>query len=437
MQYVETGGWARFAGKRVLLLQGPHGPFFKRVAQSLLYFGATSVQKIDFNGGDQFYSSRDAIAYTGSLSEWPKYLNQMMKTHAIDCVMVFGDCRPIHRAANQVAHELGAQFWAFEEGYVRPNFITLEPHGVNGHSQLPTDRASYDQWTLVDLPKQAQVPSSFWKVTGYSIVYFAATLLMRPRFWRYEHHRPVRVMDGIYWLRALQRKWYYGFSERNALSDLKGYGGSKPFFVSILQVSLDAQVKMHSGYESIEQYIQDTARSFAKNASSESVLVVKHHPMDRGYTDYSRIIKRLTKELNLKDRLRYIHDQHLPTLMSHAQGLVTINSTVGLSALDHDLPVKTLGHAVYDMPGLTSQRSLDDFWKNAAADKADPLLHEKFVNYVTAHTQLNGSFYRELPQAGISGLHYYDSPATYPSPLFAHSRRVERHAKKKLTRMTY
>jgi capsular polysaccharide export protein len=430
MRQLEMGGWARFAGMRVLLLQGPHGYFFSRVAQTLKTSGALQVEKIDFNGGDQLFSPSGSHVYRGQMKDWPVFLNKFMQKHAIDCVMVFGDCRPIHAAARGVAHEQGAQFWAFEEGYVRPNFITLEPHGVNGNSRLPTDRDSYERWQLLDFPPQVQVPSSFWRATGVSIAYFAATILMRWRFLNYQHHRPVRVVDGLCWLRSLGRKWHYGWRERAALVDLKGHGGSKPYFLSVLQVALDAQVRMHSKYDSIAQFIDETVRSFAQYAPQESVFLIKHHPMDRGYTDYTKQIERLVLELGLGQRLRYIHDHHLPTLMTHAQALVTVNSTVGLSAMDHALPVKTLGQAIYDIPGLTSQRSLDDFWQHSALDKPEPDLHVKFVNYVIAHTQLNGNFYYELPGSGVAGLHYRDEPATHPSPLFNHlpQRKSYRHA---------
>ncbi|MBS7807666.1 capsular biosynthesis protein [Variovorax sp. PCZ-1] len=419
MQQSAIGGWKKFRGNRVLLLQGPHGTFFRRIEQVLISAGVLSLHKINFNGGDRLFSTLNAHDYRGSMQDWPEYLAKFIKSHQIDCVMVFGDCRPIHQAAREVAIGQGIQFWTFEEGYIRPNFITLEQHGVNGNSKLPTDRNSYERWQLRELPLERSVPPSFWRVTGFSIAYFAATILMRWRYPHYQHHRPVRVMDGLYWLRALGRKWYYSWKERSALADLNGHGGTRPFFLSILQVALDAQVREHSKFASIPQYIDETVRSFARCAPEETVLLIKHHPLDRGYSDYSRLIAQLTIELGLQGRLRYIHDQHLPTVMAHAKGLVTINSTVGLSAMDHDLPVKTLGQAVYDIPGLTSQRELDDFWQLADMDKPDTVLHEKFVNYVIAHTQLNGNFYRELPDAGIAGLHYNDDPEARDSPLFS------------------
>jgi len=58
----------------------------------------------------------------------------------------------------------------------------------------------------------------------------------------------------------------------------------------------------------------------------------------------------------------YVHDLYLPTLLANALGAVVINSTVGLSTLNHGLPVKACTSAVYDMEGMAHQGELDDLW---------------------------------------------------------------------------
>ena len=55
--------------RRVLLLQGPIGPFFKNLSEDLVKAGA-SVLKINFNGGDWFYYPTKSVNYRGSLDEW-------------------------------------------------------------------------------------------------------------------------------------------------------------------------------------------------------------------------------------------------------------------------------------------------------------------------------------------------------------------------------
>ncbi|MGN9493279.1 capsular polysaccharide export protein, LipB/KpsS family, partial [Escherichia coli] len=97
------------------------------------------------------------------------------------------------------------------------------------------------------------------------------------------------------------------------------------------------------------------------------------------------------KELGIDDRLRFIDAGHLPTLLDNSRGVIVVNSTVGLSALHHKRPLIALGTAIYSMPGLTWQGSLDDFWTQA--EPPDMHLYQAFLDYVMHHTQINGDFY--------------------------------------------
>src|SRR5438874_5238200 len=109
--------------KRVLLLQGPVGPFFRRLAKLLQAAGA-EVHKVNFNGGDCLFYPTDAITWRGHPGDWPQFLARLLEQRRIDIVLLFGDCRPIHRVARAVAQQHGVKVGAFEEGYLRPNFIT-------------------------------------------------------------------------------------------------------------------------------------------------------------------------------------------------------------------------------------------------------------------------------------------------------------------------
>jgi capsular polysaccharide export protein len=124
-------GLRTFSGKRVLLLQGPVGPFFARLARDLRAVDA-EVFKVNFNAGDWFFYRRDALNYRGKMDAWPAWFEAQLRRLDIDVVFLFGDCRPVHQAAHRVATALGVEVGVFEEGYVRPDYITLERSGVNG-----------------------------------------------------------------------------------------------------------------------------------------------------------------------------------------------------------------------------------------------------------------------------------------------------------------
>ena len=146
------------------------------------------------------------------------------------------------------------------------------------------------------------------------------------------------------------------------------------------------------------------------------MLVLKHHPMDRGHRDYTQLIRRAARAAGCDQRVVYCHDQHMPTILPHCRGVVVINSTTGLAAIGFGRPTKATGEAVYDMPGLTFQGSLDQFWGEARDHAPDRDLYERFRAELIATTQINGNFYRRLdPAASATGLLWAVEPSDTPA----------------------
>ena len=87
--------------------------------------------------------------------------------------MAFGDWRPLHREAILVAKLRNIQVWAFEEGYLRPHYITMEEGGVNGNSMLPHSpallRELAESHPAPPSPVAVQNPLSarVWKAIAY------------------------------------------------------------------------------------------------------------------------------------------------------------------------------------------------------------------------------------------------------------------------------
>jgi capsular polysaccharide export protein len=239
------------------------------------------------------------------------------------------------------------------------------------------------------------VGNTYWYSASWAILYYFFAGLLTPFFRHYRHHRPLNWLETLPWIRSAWRKVYCAFKERNIFEALTGRLNGNYFLVP-LQVHNDSQVHVHSDFDSVSHFIEDVMTSFASHAPNETALVIKHHPFDRGYHDYSSLIQNHAKRLGISGRCFYIHDQHLPTLLGCARGAVVINSTVGLSALHHGTPLKVCGSAIYDLPGLTFQGRLDDFWQNALQCIPNRILLGAFHGYLMQHTQLNGSFYKRL-----------------------------------------
>ncbi len=382
--------------ERILLLQGPMGSFFTRFA-AFLRTNNAQVWKINFNGGDWlFYSGINTINYRDTMEAWPQFLASFLLESKITKIYLFGDCRYYHREAIKVAKSGEVEIYVFEEGYIRPDYITLERDGVNGNSSLSRDPDFY-----LSFPPPASEPSahpaqtSFGRMAMSAMSYYLAGALLRPYFKNYEHHKSFSVIQkGFSWCRSGFRKALY--TRRDAkLTDRLAKELSQRYFLIPLQVHNDAQVRFHSSHEDIEGFIEDVITSFAHHAPGDIYLVIKHHPMDRGGKHYGKLIRRISKKYSIGERVIYTHQIHLPTALDHARGVVVINSTVGLSALIHDTPVKTTGNAIYNMNGLTCQGSLESFWSDPG--KISQSLLESFRTYVIERAQLNGSFYGRDP----------------------------------------
>ena len=71
-----------FKNKRVLLLQGPVGPFFKRFADDIGRLNAQII-KINFNAGDTFFYP-SGICFDRPMGEWPAYVANLIQPHRIE-----------------------------------------------------------------------------------------------------------------------------------------------------------------------------------------------------------------------------------------------------------------------------------------------------------------------------------------------------------------
>jgi capsule polysaccharide modification protein KpsS len=354
-----------------------------------------TVFKINLNSGDKFFfRSGKSDDFNRPISEWYSYLEKYILLNNISSIYVFGDCRSYHQIAKQVADYLNISFYVFELGYIRPDYVTLEKAGVNDYSALPRNIDFYLDKNYPEQPLPLPANPSYFKMARSASIYYFINSLPSSTFKYYRHHKNASyIKEAILNIKNAYRKIYFKFSQSAIIKKIESNNiGS--YFVVPLQVSTDFQIKSHSDFSSVANFIKTVLVSFASSTTSDS-LVFKHHPVDRGHANYQGLISMIAKELSCHERVYYVHDTHLPTLLKNAKGSIVINSTVGISSLWHNTPLIVLGRANYNFKGLTFQGSLDDFWLSPGIVDYDAFM--AYYNYVIAHTQFNGSFYGLFP----------------------------------------
>jgi len=382
------------AKRSVLLLQGLMGPLFRRLGQGLIQAGHT-VHKVNFNGGDRFFWRLPrGIDYRGTLQEWPQALEAIIAAKEITDVVLFGDCRDHHMIATRVCRELGVPVHVFEEGYIRPDWVTFERDGVNGHSTLPRDPQWYRDTAagLPPVPAHRQVPSSFKRRAIEGLAYNVADVLTRWHYSNWNNHRPWHpVVEGMGWIRKLRRRKERDAEAAGLMARLET--SPEPYFLFPLQLDSDAQIRLHSPFAGIAEALKVVISSFASHAPAGTRLVVKEHPLDNGVRDWQQITTDMAIRFGVEDRVDYLPSGDIVPVARKSRGMVTINSTSGTLGLSMGIPAVVLGTAIYDIAGITFQGGLDAFWTEAVGP--DPETHEAFRRVLIDRCLIPGGFFSE------------------------------------------
>lgn len=342
-----------------LFLQGPPGPLFLRLGEEMTRNGI-AVHRINVSGGDRL-DWPGAVDFRGRFSEWSVFVDKYLRENRITDVLLFGDCRPYHMAAHGMASMRGIRTHVLEEGYLRPDWMTLEPEGVNARSTLPRD----PNWFITEarhLPPEPQLPpitSSFRRRARDSYWYYHYVALGRLLYPHYRSHRSIPILkEGFGWLWKFAREGRAMKAAGDVLSRLAG----KPYFVLPLQLSGDYQIRAHSPFPDSQSAATYAIESFAANSPRDVHLLLKAHPLDCSFFNWAAFVRGIAGRLGLEGRVHYVDGGDLDAIVRDARGLICVNSTSATIALAQGVPVCTLGDAIYDLPGLTHQGHLDSFW---------------------------------------------------------------------------
>jgi capsular polysaccharide export protein len=380
--------------RRAILLQGPVGPFFAQLQTALDAAGWETV-RILFNLGDaRFHGTGREISYGGRMSEWPAWFAGFLKNFGPAAVLAFGDQRAIHRDASAAARAAGVPFVCFEEGYLRPEYVTMELGGNNAAS--PLRRWLPAENTVPDPLAPTPMPSNGFSVTAWhAAAYFSALRVGMLRYPYYRHHRDRGIFrESLMWTRNALRKWRYTKSNLRKIHWIVEALDER-YFVVALQVHDDLQLRHHGAGWTVETLIESTIASFARAAHPDHHLVFKGHPLDRGHGSSRDLTRKLARLFGVEARVHYIDDGSLGLLSRHCRGMVTVNSTSAMVAFGHAKPVFAAGESFYEI--LTAngadrtEEAMDRFWR--FTPQLDMRVWRDFRGHMIATSQVNGSYY--------------------------------------------
>ena len=380
--------------RRFLFLQGPHGPFFQELAGMLRRAGA-QVWRVGFNRGDEAYWGAEGfIPFTAPQESWPDTLEALFDRHAITDLALYGDTRWIHAEAVRRAKARGIVVHVFEEGYLRPWWVTYERGGSNGHSRLmelsvPQMRAALAQ-TETDLIDAPAHWGDMRHHVYYGAAYHARVLLMNRRYAGFRAHRdlPVGAEFALYLKRLLSMPFH---AVERQVATWRVRTGGFPYHLALLQLEHDSSFRMHSPFKTMTDFLAVAIQGFAQGAPRHHHLVFKAHPLEDGRTQLLADIRRLATEAGVAERVHFIRGGKLAGLLNHARSAVTVNSTAAQQVLWRGMPIKVFGAAVYDKPEFVSTQPLPEFFANPT--RPDLRAYRDYRRFLLETSQLPGGFY--------------------------------------------
>lgn len=390
------------------MLQGPAGPFMGRLAMALNARGAR-VARVHLSAGDWLdwpSALGGAESYRGTFAQWPEWLGHWLDRHQVRTLVLLGEQRPMHRAILPVAASRGVRVMALELGYLRPDWLTLEPNGMSGLSLMPRNpEAIRERARHLPVPDtSAHFRPSFAQEAWYDVRYHVANTLIGWLWPHYRSHLPLPgwLIDAGIGLHMAHARWTRSRAHA-AMNRMVAY--PVPWFLLALQIDNDFQVRVYSPFAEggIDRMVKEVLESFVRHAPLQARLVVKTHPREVIWSRHMARGKALAKALGIEGRVEWLDGGTIGPLLKAKPAVININSTTGLEALRMGCPVKVLGQAVYDVPGLTDTQPLDTFWHQPQAP--DQTLVEAFCKVLAAHAQVKGTFYGEPGvSAGVASM---------------------------------
>jgi capsular polysaccharide export protein len=343
--------------RHFLFLQGLPGPSFRLMGEALARHGQR-VSHLAFNGGDLANRRGKATLFRGWADGFGPWLDDHVSRQEVTDLVLFGEHRPLHRTAIDAARRLGLDVHVLEEGYLRPNSVTLESWPAGEAWRWPESLADCASRAQPEGP-EAPVPGHFRRRLYESISYWLWSVMLTPLFPRYRSHRPTHAFfEMLQWIARTPRRPFEQAHSRTVLQRLEG----KEFFLFPLQIDGDAQLTHRSPFIDMADAMEAVIASFARAAPEHSRLLVKRHPFDPDPKHWDRLVAAAASRHGVPGRVDYVAFADLDRLLKDCRGVITVNSTVGSLALRAGTPAHALGDALYAMEGLASQGDPDPFW---------------------------------------------------------------------------
>jgi len=362
----------------------------------MLRAAGAQVWRVGFNKGDAlFWRDRASyIPFTGSLDDWPRTFADLLDRHAITDLALYGDVRAIHAEAIALAKARGITVHVFEEGYLRPYWVTYERDGSNGNSVLMDMSVEDMRRALEKCDLELPDPPAHWGDMRhhifYGAIYHFCVMALNGQYRNFRPHRDLSVAQEF--RLYLKRLWAMPLTSlERRIASWRIRNGGFPYHLVLLQLAHDSSFRAHGPFDSQSDFLETVFAGFAQGAPRHHHLVIKAHPLEDGRQPLRVVIRQLTDKHGLRGRVHFVRGGKLALLLNHARSAVTVNSTAAQQVLWRGMPLKAFGRAVFGKPEFVSTQPIEQFFTNPT--RPDARAYRRYRHFLLETSQVPGGYY--------------------------------------------
>ena len=317
-------------------------------------------------------------------------LEIFIEANKIELVIVHNDMRWQHAIAIEVCKKLGVVCLTTEQGVLRPYTTIIDSQGVLRNSSLRESFEDYYNKKVTYCGLRTKMIASDVTDSHNSFItksHFGMFLLLKMISdycgfsARYQHNR--------YSILTYLNRYFYHFQHgslgNKATRSLDFLIDKKVIFFP-MQLWNDSQILVNSSYSSMSCVLELIESSVEALGGEDVVLVVKSHPND-------------LLNYNFSQTTLVINDVSASELVSVADVVVLVNSSVAYEVLQTRVPLISLGDAVFNMNGLcthSDSSALVDLIRemlNEPEKYVDTALRNSFIDYIKNIYSVHGAGY--------------------------------------------
>ena len=163
-------------------------------------------------------------------------------------------------------------------------------------------------------------------ISGKGLRYYAYNFFF---FFLYPFYRGHRAQGLI------EEAWYWTFRwpalprlKRRARARAKALlAAGQPFHLVLLQLNGDFQLRAHSPFNSVTEFIELCIKAYANAGIRDEPLVFKNHPLDIGHLNLDRFIRETARTHGVESQCVFIDGGTLAKLLKLTKSVIAVNTT--------------------------------------------------------------------------------------------------------------